>query len=266
MDQIALINDLFDKVNALSFDDWNSLDAIKRRTEMVIRNIFGSDRKYLQGLKNIGFAAPVTFAGDRDISEARKIWGSGRQRLVNLLSTMIEELQLFSVQPEKPQNELAVPSSFPRSSDVFVVHGHDEGMKAAVARALEKLELDPIILHEQPNQGRTIIEKFNDYANVKLAVVLLSPNDIAYSKSNNPEHAKTRARQNVVFELGYFVGKLGRANVLALFHPDSNFEMPSDYSGVLFTPFDSYDRWQFDLVKELKACGYDVDANKLVLW
>lgn len=68
----------------------------------------------------------------------------------------------------------------------------------------------------------------------------------------------------MVFELGYFLGKLGRERVIALYREDENFEMPSDYSGVLFVSYDSAGRWQFDLIKELKACGYDVDANRLL--
>jgi predicted nucleotide-binding protein len=73
-----------------------------------------------------------------------------------------------------------------------------------------------------------------------------------------------RARQNVIFELGFFLGKLGRKNVVAVFKQDLNFEIPSDYSGVLYTPYDDLGRWQFELIKELKACGYNVDANKLL--
>ena len=76
--------------------------------------------------------------------------------------------------------------------------------------------------------------------------------------------AKTRARQNVIFELGLFIGKLGRRNVSVLYQEDKDFEMPSDYKGVLYTPYDTSGRWKFELVKELKNCGYDVDANKLL--
>ncbi|WP_222702751.1 TIR domain-containing protein [Methanosarcina siciliae] len=153
----------------------------------------------------------------------------------------------------------------PKGDHIFVVHGHDEGMKQAVARTLEKLDLKPIILHEQPNQGRTIIEKFAEYANsVSFAVVLLSPDDIGYRKDQSSEAAKFRARQNVILELGFFLGTLGRHNVVTLFKNDLNFEGPSDYDGVLYMPFDNSGRWQFDLVRELKSAGYNVDANKLV--
>ena len=177
---------------------------------------------------------------------------------------MLEELQLFSDQTENPSTEQTTSPISPNSGEIFVVHGHDEAMKTSVARALERLDLSPVILHERPNQGRTIIEKFTDYADVNFSIVLLSPDDVAYNKDDDPKQARTRARQNVVFELGYFIGKLGRTRVIALFRSDENFEMPSDYSGVLFTPFDESGRWQFDLVKELRACGYDVDANKLI--
>jgi len=150
------------------------------------------------------------------------------------------------------------------SNDIFIVHGKDDEMKQSVARTLEKLGLSPIILHEQPNQGRTIIEKFSDYSQVSFAIVLLSPDDMGFLRGVSPENAKPRARQNVIFELGFFLGHLGRNRVLVLFRQERDFEMPSDYSGVLFIPYDSANRWQFDVVKELKANGHNIDANKLL--
>jgi predicted nucleotide-binding protein len=147
---------------------------------------------------------------------------------------------------------------------IFIIHGHDEAMKQTVARTLEKLGLTPVILHEQPNIGRTIIEKFTVYSDVSFAIALLSPDDVAHSTTANPKQAKFRARQNVILELGFFLGKLGRNRVVVLFHQSDNFEMPSDYSGVLFVPYGEDNHWQFNLLRELKACGYDVDANKLL--
>jgi predicted nucleotide-binding protein len=117
------------------------------------------------------------------------------------------------------------------SSRVFVVHGHDEGAKQSVARVLERLELEPVILHEQPDQGRTVIEKFEDYSDVGFAVVLLTPDDMGYAVAANPKTAKPRARQTVIMELGYFLGKLGRGRVCALYR--HGVELPSDFSGVL---------------------------------
>jgi predicted nucleotide-binding protein len=148
------------------------------------------------------------------------------------------------------------------TTKVFVVHGHDDEMKQHVARTLSTLGLHPIILHEQPNGGRTIIEKFEVNADVSFAVVLLSPDDMAFPAASNAKQAKPRARQNVVLELGYFVGRLGRNRVIALKRGD--LELPSDFSGVVYTPYDAAGHWRFELVRELKAVGYKVDANSLL--
>jgi predicted nucleotide-binding protein len=149
--------------------------------------------------------------------------------------------------------------------DVFVVHGHDHGMKETVARFLSKAGLNPIILHEQPDEGRTIIEKFEKHADVSFAVAIFSKDDLGVATSalstSTPIESllRPRARQNVVLELGYFMGALGRKNVRAIV--EAGVETPSDYSGVLYIPFDAADGWRIKLVKELKAAGLDVDAN-----
>lgn len=143
---------------------------------------------------------------------------------------------------------------------VFIVHGHEHGVKEEVARFIEKLGLEPIILHEQPNKGRTIIEKFEDYADVHFAIVLLMGDDFGKAKEDSKD-LRLRARQNVILELGYFLGKLGRDKVCAVY--ENGVEIPSDYSGVLFVPLDKSGKWKFDVVKELKAAGFDVDVNKL---
>ena len=166
-----------------------------------------------------------------------------------------------ATEPAVPRNESANMSV--QTNDIFVVHGHDEEMKQAVARVLSQLGLNPIILHEQPNQGRTLIEKFERNADVQFAVVLLSPDDMAYPISEPPQSAKARARQNVILELGYFVGQLTRERVFAL-KRDDQLEIPTDISGVIYTLYDQAGAWHFDLVRELKAAGYDVDANTLL--
>ena len=148
------------------------------------------------------------------------------------------------------------------SMTVFVVHGHDEEMKQAAARVLSVLGLKPIVLHEQPNQGKTLIDKFEKNADVGFAVVLLSPDDMAYPKSSPTSKARPRARQNVVMELGYFIGSLGREHVFTLKRGD--LELPSDVSGVAYTTYDESGSWRLELVRELKAAGYTVDANSLL--
>ncbi|MDE0111000.1 MAG: nucleotide-binding protein, partial [Albidovulum sp.] len=143
---------------------------------------------------------------------------------------------------------------------VFVIHGRDEAVREMVARFLEKFKLEPVILHEQPNRGRTTIEKFEDHADVGFAVVLLTPDD-AGALAGNGDDPKPRARQNVILELGFFLGKLGRERVCSLVKGDV--ETPSDYDGVVHTRFDNAGGWTLKLAQELKAAGFDVDVNRV---
>ncbi len=142
---------------------------------------------------------------------------------------------------------------------VFLAHGHDEEFLQTTARFLEQLNLKIIILREQPNQGRTIIEKIVDYSDVGFAVVLLTPDDEGRSISSQSEKLRPRARQNVILELGFFLGTLGRKKVCALYSKDV--EIPSDYAGVLFVELDASGAWKSKLVREIKAAGLDVDMN-----
>lgn len=148
------------------------------------------------------------------------------------------------------------PKTLQTYEKVFVVHGHDGELKQSVARIVEKQGIEAIILSEQANQGNTIIEKCEQYSDVSGAICLFTADDLAKAKSGDT--MQPRARQNVVFEAGYFMGKLGRRNVVIL--ADSGIEMPSDLSGVVYT---NTVNWQVDLLKELKAMGYTVDFNKL---
>jgi predicted nucleotide-binding protein len=147
----------------------------------------------------------------------------------------------------------------PLSKRVFVVHGHDEGARESVARYLERLGFEAIILHEQANQGRTIIEKIEAYSDVSFAVVLLTPDDYG-GKAGGP--SQPRARQNVILELGYFVGHLGRGHVCALMRGE--IEVPTDWSGVVYQPMDVGGGWKGAVAKELAVLGHDIDWSKVV--
>ena len=139
---------------------------------------------------------------------------------------------------------------------VFIVHGHDNALKQEVARMVEKQGLEAIILSEQANRGKTIIEKFEEHSDVGAAICLFTGDD--HGKAKDATSENLRARQNVVFEAGYFMGKLGRENVVLIANPD--IEIPSDLKGVVYTNEKS---WQIDVLKELKAIGYAIDLNKL---
>ena len=145
---------------------------------------------------------------------------------------------------------------------MFLVHGHDNEILQETARFLEKLELKVTILHEQANKGRTLIEKFEDYSNVGFAVVLLTPDDRGGPKDVPLDEQMFRARQNVILELGFFLGRIKRENVCALY--SEGVELPSDIDGVAYVPLDDRGAWKMELAKELKAAGFDVDMNKVV--
>lgn len=154
---------------------------------------------------------------------------------------------------------------------VFVVHGHELGPRDAVARLLDLVGLEPVILIDEPNRGRTIIEKFEASVDVAFAVVVMTPDDLGSSKAEL-EGARDgadasvfgalhpRARQNVVLELGYFIGRLGRDKVVALIAGEV--ERPSDVEGVLYIPYER--GWEMELARELSAAGMPVDATRLL--
>jgi predicted nucleotide-binding protein len=203
------------------------------------------------------FGSPgAIFSGPNQIGQFRYWMNTRLQRL----ESIIERLPLFPSALKPVQAKAAPAPAKQQSKDIFIVHGHDEAAMHEVARCIGQLGLHAIILHEQPDKGRTIIEKFEDHTDVGFAVVLLTPDDMGYPK-DKPSEAKPRARQNVVLELGYFSGILGRANVCALLKGD--IEIPSDYAGVLYTPMDAAGAWKVTLAREIKAAGIDVDLNKL---
>ncbi|WP_062197414.1 TIR domain-containing protein [Massilibacterium senegalense] len=142
---------------------------------------------------------------------------------------------------------------------VFIVHGHDEAVKLSVARFLERLDLQPIILHEQASGGSTIIEKLEEHTDVGYGIVLYTPCDLG--KAKNDENLQMRARQNVVFEHGLLIGRLGRKRVCALVKDE--IEKPNDISGVVYINYDSGNGWHLELFKELKNAGFEIDANKI---
>jgi predicted nucleotide-binding protein len=150
----------------------------------------------------------------------------------------------------------------PGTREVFVVHGHDGEAKESVARFLEKLGLDAIILHEQPNQGRTVIEKFETSSkNVAFAVVLLTPDDLGCA-TDEPEKLEPRARQNVILELGYFMGRLGRTRVCALYK--GGVEQPSDFQGVVYIELDPAGAWRTKLAQELLGAKITIKLEGLL--
>ncbi|SFI42031.1 Predicted nucleotide-binding protein containing TIR-like domain-containing protein [Tindallia magadiensis] len=143
---------------------------------------------------------------------------------------------------------------------VFIVHGRDDLAKTEAARLVERLGLTPIILHEQASANMTIIEKIESYSNVGFALVLYTPCDVGVLDDGN-NNFKSRARQNVVFEHGFLMGKLGRKRVCALVK--ENIETPNDISGIIYVEMDNAHAWEFTIAKEMRHLGYPIDLNRL---
>lgn len=161
--------------------------------------------------------------------------------------------------PRTPAQGLtfAQPKVARNKRKVFVVHGRDNEAKHAVSRFIEKLGLEAIILHEQASSGMTIIEKIEHYSNdADFAIILYTACDLGRGVHESKIPPKNRARQNVVFEHGYLMAKLGRENICSLVK--GNIETPNDISGVVYVSLDEFGAWKTEVAKELKACGYTI--------
>jgi len=235
-----------ERYSALDHDSW------ERSARRSIAFAFGENSPHL---KEFGAALkPYTDKNTLYAVDKANAFRKVSSKVSALLQAMIEEIEdLWEQDPAGP-----VTNGTKRDQSIFIIHGHDVGAKEELARFLSKLGLNPIILHEQPTRGKTIIEKFEEYATVPFAIALLTPDDIGAANADR-ERVRPRPRQNVLFEFGYFIGKLGRQHVCGLVKGD--LEIPSDYSGILYIDFDSGGAWKLDLLKELRAAEFQVDAN-----
>jgi len=215
-------------------------------TAELLRQIFTTDKLHDE------FTGKSSFSfGGADISTGA---------FLTKLRSIYERLSLF---PEPAEH--TVGSKAPRervrtrlATKVFLVHGHDEGARESAARFLEKLGLQAIVLYEQASSGRTIVEKLEGNSEVDYALVLLTPDDVGAAASHSSD-LTPRARQNVILELGYFLGRLGRPRVCALHK--GNIEIPSDYHGIVYVPMDEGGAWRLLVARELRSAGFDVDLN-----
>lgn len=178
---------------------------------------------------------------------------------------IIREGNKTKVRILKSKLEVEVNMESSMNNRIFIVHGRDELMLEKVKNTIIQLKLEPIILREKPHGGtRALIEKFKKFLTVRTAIVLLSPDDKCYGKGSI--NIKTRARQNVLFELGFFCGSLGMDKVITILRKDKNFEFPSDILGTTYIDF-CLDNWPYKLADELKVIfegsGIGIDKNLL---
>ncbi|ABN57668.1 putative nucleotide-binding protein containing TIR-like domain protein [anaerobic digester metagenome] len=232
-------------------------------TLALVDHVFGTQNLYVRRFIKLQKEHDVDIFGFNSFSTGRLLKDS-----FNILEDCIKQLEMKINITSKPKKQ---------DRRVFIVHGHNEQTKDEVEKFLTKYSLEPIILHKQANLGKTIIEKVEHYSNsVRFAIILLTGDDIGAKKNtpHNPpsfqtkkgtliandqwknailDNLKKRARQNVIFEFGYFVGLLGRENVIILY--EDGVELPSDTQGLLYISLNS--DWQNQLVNEIKAVGID---------
>lgn len=205
-------------------------------------------QEFQQATNHVGF-------GSAGLSKDIEFFRQDTSTETNQLKSIIDRLELWQSPDASATGggprEVAVDGS------IFIVHGHDVDRAEVVARVVDKATgRESVILHEQPDAGRTIIEKFEAHsATAAFAVVILTPDDRGgpIDGAVNP-----RARQNVVFEMGYFFGAIGRARVCVLYDP--SVELPSDVHGLLYVPFDPAGAWKTRLVMELAHAGIAAPA------
>lgn len=209
-------------------------------------------------------SAPVTL-----LMRAMEIQTAGfkEDRFLNQKSSMLSAVEqtIKIVQDDvfgETKRPKAASSSSVLSNRIFVVHGHDHATKTELEVFLTGLGIEPVVLHRQLDQGHTLIEKFEHHSDVGFAFILFTPDDIAYKADEEtlPDDRRKkefRARPNVTFEFGYFVGKLGRRRVCCLIKGDVT--RPSDIDGLVYKPVpESIELIGFSIIKELKAAGYTI--------
>jgi len=263
--KISQLNSILNDVKELCQyeGDFGTLDALIRKIKLLIKHSFGEKSDYLIDLGKIEEVFPKDNP-EKNVN-LEYFWISGCEKLENLLNTMIQDIELS----KGNENEVKIKAK----KTVFIVHGTDHESVNELKIFLKEVGIEPIILHEQPSRGLTIIEKLEEYSNVGYAFVLLTPDDFSvkkedilfslrkYLRSDNPtleqitQHLlhissrdqgirilseilpaiNNRARQNVILEFGYFIGRIGRRKVCCLYK--GNVELPSDMHGICYLPF-----------------------------
>lgn len=244
-------NALAPAASEADYKRWNDYNA------ELLKRIFSADDFFGEYDFAI-YGAPVSPGGPTP-------WQLVVPSRITCLESIIDRLDLIEAPEESDaaQAETRQDAAID-SRKVFVVHGRDEIAKQTVARFLTAIELTPIILHEQPSQGMTLIEKFEAHSDVGFAVVLVTPDDrggLAEDATKSPPVLEPRARENVVFELGYFRGKLGKARVAALVR--GNVKFPSDYIGVVWIQMDDAGGWKNEFARELAAAQMQFNRSKV---
>ena len=244
-------------ISSTQFIQW------KRDTRVAVSHVFGEGSSQVQELDRIRYTPIAVTIGSYSLEERQMREGfvGGISTTTATLRSMINEIQEYWPDDTQAQGTAKGLETLQPvlSRRVFVIHGSDHGTRDTVARFLEDLDLEPVILEEQPDGGLTVIEKFEENASGAFVVALLTPDDVGGSSQSE---LRPRARQNVILELGYFLAKFGRDKVRALLQGDV--EIPSDLAGVLYIQLDVHGGWKTRLIREMSNAGLNIDANLAV--
>lgn len=243
---IKLYNEIDDLKNKSSSSD-SDFKAWRTDVQLCLSSLYGEKSIQLKNFNSRPFS-PMVIVRNTDFHEP----------YVRDLETTKKEFKRYIDDFEDESSNANVKKNRTPNNKVFIVHGHDGELKEKVARRLEQQGIEAIILSEQVNRGKTIIEKLEAYSDVHVAIALFTQDDLGAAKEEKGNE-KYRARQNVVFEAGYFMGYLGRENIIMI--TDENVEIPGDLSGMVYT---TKDNWEFEMLKELNAAGMKIDMNKLL--
>jgi predicted nucleotide-binding protein len=255
-------------VSTIAAGDDSPIANLEQRIHATLASIYGENSAEFNRLIGAASLDATTYylilgGGDSGppIQEIRQGVERGKQRATAILQGQVdalkESLEFSSTDVTATGHHVSIAAEPKLSDEVFIVHGRDEAAKEAVARFVQRAGLKPVILHEQPNGGKTIIEKFEKHGSrAGFAIIIATPDDVgglAVAQGVEPQ-LSPRARQNVIGEMFWFAGRLGRDKVCALVKGDV--EMPSDFAGVVYTPMDDHGGWKAKLLKEFTTAGH----------
>lgn len=263
MDHSRKLQLLQERITAAKNGSPENLSDWRNQTEVVLRTVMGQDSKVYENFKAVRYT-PGIYTTNTDFSPYVR---AGVMKAVSVLKAATTELELLE---ETKQAEISNAveevievddKGAETAGRIFIVHGHDDARKFQLARFLRDLTgHEPVILHEQPNKGAVLIEKLEASAEgTGFAVVLLTADDTG--KANKEKDFKPRGRQNVVFELGFFMAALGRKRVAVLMDP--GVEEPGDVKGLVYTALDSAGAWKAALATEIEEAGIPVEWKAL---
>ena len=240
--------------------DYQKWDAFNKE---LLKQLFSTD-ELAKEYSYLGVPAMVM----REPSLGEKIADSFKRvdNKIHRIDSIIERIELIPIDETKVSDLVShrdiSAEKQPRTKKVFVVHGRDEIAKTSLEVFLHEIGLEPVVLHRQADEGMTIIEKFEKHSDVGYVFILLTPDEIAYlasddQKLDSERNKEFRARPNVIFEFGYFIGKFGRSRVCCLY--TGNVSLPSDVNGMIYKKFNkNIEEVAYGVIKDLKASGYAI--------